>query len=450
MFGTDGIRGKANKYPMLPDIILKLGKAAALYFKTNSKSKTGRVIVGKDTRLSGYIFENAITAGLLAMGKEVFLLGPVPTPSLAFLTKSMRADFGIMITASHNPYYDNGIKIFDSDGFKLNHNKELEIESLIKSDLTNALTVADKVGRALRLRGVEGRYLQHAKSIFPREIDLSDLRIVVDCANGAAYKIAPDVLYELRAKEIITLGVTPNGTNINDNCGSTYINNTVNKVLEVGADVGISFDGDADRLIMVDEKGNVLDGDIILGIIANYWQEQGLLRGNAVVGTIVSSLGLERFLTSKGINLKRVNVGDKNIIDYMRKHNLNLGGEASGHTVLLDFNSNSDGILACLEVLKIMLIKGVSLSSLGALFKKVPQSVNNLEVPYDILSDEVVDNFISKIIENNKNKARIIVRKSGTENKVRILVEGDDIGYIRTLSEEINFYLKNYVMQLDK
>lgn len=450
MFGTDGIRSKANNAPMLPDIVLRLGQAAAVYFGKDQNFKTGRVIVGKDTRLSGYMFEHAITAGLLSMGKEVFLLGPVPTPSLAFLTKTMRADFGIMITASHNPYYDNGIKIFDSNGFKLTHSKELEIESLVNKDLSSSLCLSNKIGRAVRLRGVEGRYLQHAKSILPSNIDLSDLRIVVDCANGASYKLAPEILYELRAKEIIKLGIEPNGTNINDNCGSTCINNTISKVLQVGADLGISFDGDADRLIMVDEKGNVVDGDSILGIVASYWKETGILKGSAVVGTITSNMGLELYLKSLGIDFMRVNVGDKNIIESLRKNNLTLGGESSGHTVILDYNTNSDGILACLEILKIMIVKGVPLSVLNESIKKVPQIVTNIEVPYNILEDESVKKYINESIKSNKDKNRIVVRKSGTENKIRLLVEGESKSYVQFLSDEISFYLKNYIAQLDK
>lgn len=450
MFGTDGIRGKANKNPMLPDIVLKLGQAAAVYFGKNEHFKTGRVIVGKDTRLSGYMFEHAITSGLLSMGKEVFLLGPVPTPSLCFLTKTMRADFGIMITASHNPYYDNGIKIFDSNGFKLNHSKELEIEKLVSDELSSNLCFADKIGRAFRLRGVEGRYLQHAKSLFPSDIDLSGLKIVVDCANGASYKIAPEIFYELRAKEIIPLGINPNGININDNCGSTCIENAVSKVLQVGADLGISFDGDADRLIMIDEKGNVVDGDSILGIIANYWNERGILKGSSVVGTITSNMGLEMYLNSRGIDFIRVNVGDKNIIECLRKNNLNLGGECSGHTVLLDYNTNSDGILTCLEILKIMITKGVPLSALNESIKKIPQIVRSIDVPYNILEDNGVAKYINDAITSNKDKNRIVVRKSGTENKIRVLVEGESKSYVQFLSDEISFYLKNYIAQLDK
>lgn len=452
MFGTDGIRGRANNYPMLPHIVLSLGKVIAWYFDMKGISKTGRVIIGKDTRLSGYLFENTISAGLLSMGKEVYLLGPVPTPGVAFLTKSMRADFGIMITASHNPFYDNGIKIFNSEGFKLTHLQEAEIEDLVTKDLNHQIPITlseNKIGRAYRLKGVAGRYLQLVKSTFPDSIDLSHLRIVLDCANGASYKLAPDVLYELRAKEVIPIGISPNGTNINNNCGSTHIDNAIRKLKETKADLAISVDGDADRLVMVDEQGEVLDGDTILAIIADYWHQQGLLKNNIVVGTITSSLSLERFLNKRGIELIRVDVGDKNIIEYMRTHDAVLGGENSGHTILLNSNTNSDAIITCLEVLKIMILKNKTLHELNQMLERVDSISGTLDNVGNLLENPQVAKELQDIHDSTAEKCRMVVRKSGTEDKIRILVEGDNAHYNQAVYKQITSFLKNYLTKLD-
>ncbi|MGV3279063.1 phosphoglucosamine mutase [Rickettsiales bacterium LUAb2] len=443
MFGTDGVRGTANKYPMVAENILKLGMAAAVYFNKNSKQSSNRVIVAKDPRLSGYLFENAITAGLLAVGKEVFLLGPMPTPGLAFLSRTMRADFGVMISASHNLYYDNGIKLFDSNGYKLFNHDEQQIENLMSEDLSSRLATSDKIGRAARLHGAEGRYIQYIKGIFPNNLNLSDLKIVIDCANGAAYKVAPNVLYELGSTKIIAIGVNPDGYNINDACGSTNINNTVAKVLETGANVGIAVDGDADRLVMVDEKGNVLDGDILLAIIATYWNKKGSLAGKKVVGTILTNWGAEQYFNSLGIELIRTQVGDKYIIEYLKNNKLLLGGETSGHIVLSQHNTTSDGLLACLEVLKIMLLEDVPLSVLANLYEKSPQIISNVLVANkDILNDEEIQSTIKKLQLANKNNARIIVRASGTESVIRVMVEGNDNNNIKTISNEIEHLIK--------
>lgn len=445
-FGTDGIRGCANKPPMTAESILRLGMAAAIYFnQKNSGLTTNRVIVAKDPRRSGYLFETALTAGLLSIGKEVFLVGPMPTPGLAFLSRNMRADFGVMISASHNLYYDNGIKVFDSSGYKLFKSEEQKITEILSQDLTNKLAASDKVGKATRLNGADGRYIQHIKNVFPQGLSLSNLKIVVDCANGATYKIAPNVLYELGGNKITVLANEPNGFNINEGCGSTYIHNTIAKVVETGADVGISFDGDGDRLIMVDEDGKVVDGDSILAIIANYRAKKGLLKDNKVVGTIISSLGLERFLKSINVDLVRTNVGDKYVIEYMQKNNLALGGEESGHILLKEYNTTSDALVACLEVLKIMLLEKVSLSSLNKLVTKIPKTQLNVKVNNNqMVNDETVQKFLTAIISKNKDKARIVVRASGTEPIIRVFVEGEDTHLNDNISKEIKFFLQEH------
>lgn len=452
MFGTDGIRSKANQFPMQADMVLKISQAAALAFKKKGLTPgTGRVVVCKDTRRSGYMFENAVTSGLISMGLDVFLLGPMPTPALAFLVESMRADFGVMITASHNNYSDNGLKIFDRNGFKISKDLESEIESIIEQDeINNHLALGRKIGKAFRLRGTEGRYLQHIKSFFPKEIDLSSLKIVVDCANGASYKVAPEVLYELNAKEVIPLSVEPNGLNINDKCGSTCPDNVVNSVKEHKADVGIAFDGDADRLIMVDEKASVVDGDVLIGILAKYWHKTGKLKGNTVVGTCVSNGGLETFLHSLGIKFVRTDVGDKNIISYLKQHNLNLGGEVSGHLILLDRNTCSDGISGCLEILSIMVKEGRTLSELAAEIPVQPQVCTNIEGGKAALEVKEVQDFISKTEEECAETVKILVRKSGTENKIRVFTDGPNEAHNTLVNEKLVNFIKKFIRGIDK
>lgn len=349
IFGTDGIRGLANKYPMTSDLAMKVGMAAALYLG-NDKSRTNRVVIGKDTRLSGYMIENSLVSGLTTLGKNVFLLGPMPTPAVAMLTKALRADLGIMVSASHNPYYDNGIKLFDNQGYKMSDEDEKEITKLVGQDLSKHFAKSDSIGRVERLKEGFGRYIEYVKSVFPDNATLSNFKIVLDCANGAAYKIAPLVFYELGA-EVITIGVNPNGLNINDNCGSTHIETLRSEVLRSKADLGIAFDGDADRVIMVDEKGEIIDGDLILAIIATRWQKQGMLVNNKVVSTIMANMGFEEYLKTQKIELVRTAVGDRYVNEALMEEQLSLGGEQSGHIIIPSYSTTGDGILASLEVL---------------------------------------------------------------------------------------------------
>lgn len=446
MFGTDGIRSTANKFPMQPQVVMKVSQAAASYFSTHAKpNATKRVLVCKDTRLSGYMFENAVTSGLVSMGFDVYLLGPMPTPALAFLVRSMRADFGVMITASHNAYCDNGLKIIDRNGFKISRDIESGISEIYNQDISDLLSIGNKIGRAFRLRGTEARYLQHIKSFFPDNLDLSELTIVVDCANGASYKVAPDVLFELNAKKVIPLCVEPNGININNGCGSTHIENAQKEVLLRGADVGVAFDGDADRLIMVDEKGNVVDGDVILGIISKYWKETGQLKGNTLVGTITTNSGLADFCKSLGIDFIRTDVGDKNIIPKLRDNGFNLGGEISGHVVLLDRTTTSDGIAAALEVLKIMVTKKVPLSQLAKEVTLCPQICTDVEGSCDGKNLQKILYFAEQLEKKSGHMARILVRKSGTEKKMRIVTEGETLEEAQVLSDKVEEYIKKFI-----
>ena len=347
-FGTDGIRGKANTHPMTAEVALKVAMAAGLMFRNGHHRS--RVVIGKDTRLSGYMLENAMVAGFTSVGLEVFLLGPMPTPAVAMLTRSLRADLGVMISASHNPFADNGIKFFGPDGFKLSDEIELEIERLVDSDLTPRLASADQLGRAKRIDGVHDRYIEFAKRTLPRDMSLEGLRIVVDCANGAAYKVAPAVLWELGA-EVISIGVNPDGYNINQDCGSTSTDALARKVHEVRADIGIALDGDADRVIIVDERGQVVDGDQLMATVAESWHAAGKLSGPGIVATVMSNLGLERFLGTRGLELARTKVGDRYVVEHMRAHGFNVGGEQSGHLVLSDFATTGDGLIAALQIL---------------------------------------------------------------------------------------------------
>jgi phosphoglucosamine mutase len=436
VFGTDGIRGYANQHPMTAEFAIKAGMAASIYLG-ESKNKTNRVLIGKDTRLSGYMLETALTAGLTSMGKDVFLLGPIPTPAVSLLTKSLRADLGIMISASHNPYFDNGIKLFDSNGDKLSDEDEEKIEELLGQDLSKYLAKSNKIGRVERLKEAYGRYVEYVKTIFPDGITLNGLKIVVDCANGAAYKIAPMVFYELGA-EVISIGVEPNGTNINDNCGSTHVEMLRLKVLENGADLGIAFDGDADRIMMVDEKGNIIDGDKILCALAKNMKDNKCLNKNTVVGTIMANMGMEKYLSSQGIKLIRAAVGDRYVLEEIKKNDLSLGGEQSGHIILFEHNNTGDGLLTAVKCLGILKESGKKASEAFNLFTPMPQILKNVRYSsQNPLESKLLVSFISDLQEKNKENARILVRKSGTEKLVRVMVEGENKEEITNIVDSI-------------
>ncbi|MBT25325.1 MAG: phosphoglucosamine mutase, partial [Rhodobacteraceae bacterium] len=373
LFGTDGVRGLTNTHPMTAELAMKLGAAAGRYFRRDQQDH--RVVIGKDTRLSGYMLENALTAGFTSTGMNVFLLGPMPTPAIGYLTRSMRADVGVMISASHNPAYDNGIKFFGPDGFKLSDEAEIEIERLLNEGV--ALAAPENIGRAKRVDDALGRYVEYAKTTFPRGLRLDGLRVVLDCANGAAYKAAPNVLWELGA-EVVPVGVTPNGRNINEDCGSTSPEAAARKVRETRANLGICLDGDADRVIILDETGKVADGDQIMGLIASMWAKEGLLQGNALVATVMSNLGLERFLNDQGIGLERTSVGDRYVVERMREGGFNLGGEQSGHIVMTDYATTGDGLIAALQFLRAMVETGKTASQLTKVFEPVPQILRNV------------------------------------------------------------------------
>jgi phosphoglucosamine mutase len=447
IFGTDGIRGYANSYPMTAEIALKVGMAAAIHLSKNIKG-TNRVLIGKDTRLSGYMFENALVAGLTSMGKDVMVVGPIPTPAVAMLTRSTRTDLGIMISASHNPYFDNGIKLFDKNGYKLSDEDEDAIEKLLTEDLTPYLVKSDSIGRVERLKESYGRYIEFIKSSFPSNQDLTSLKIVVDCANGAAYKIAPIVLYELGA-EVISVGVSPNGLNINENCGSTHIEQLRLKVLETGADVGISFDGDADRVLMVDEKGNIIDGDKIIAIIATKLKQEGKLKQNTVVGTVMANMGFEKYLDSQGIKLLRTSVGDRYVSEGMARYGLNLGGEQSGHVILSDYNTTGDGLLASLFILSYIVEQGESASKCCKLYESMPQVLKNMRYTdssyNNPLENENIKSFISSKQKDFDGKYRILVRKSGTEKLIRVMVEGESSEETNAIAEEIVSYINSCI-----
>ncbi|MBL4646911.1 MAG: phosphoglucosamine mutase, partial [Rhizobiales bacterium] len=374
-FGTDGIRGKANEFPITPDLVMKVGMAAGLTFQRGDHRH--RVVIGKDTRLSGYMIENALVAGFTSVGMDVFLLGPVPTPAVALLTRSLRADIGVMISASHNPFYDNGIKLFGPDGYKLSDDKELEIEALLDADLTGNLAKAELLGRAKRVDGALERYIETAKRTLPRKMTLDGLRVVVDGANGAAYKAAPEALWELGA-EVISMGVDPDGFNINDGVGSTAPDQLAKKVLEVRADVGIALDGDADRVLIVDEKGQIVDGDQLMAVIAESWKEQDRLTQPGIVATVMSNLGLERFMADQQMELVRTKVGDRYVVEHMRAHGYNVGGEQSGHIIMSDYTTTGDGLIAALQILSVVKTKGKPVSEVCHRFDPVPQLLKNV------------------------------------------------------------------------
>ncbi|WP_319825159.1 phosphoglucosamine mutase [Thalassovita sp.] len=423
LFGTDGVRGLTNTYPMTAELAMKLGAAAGRFFRRDQQEH--RVVIGKDTRLSGYMLENALTAGFTSTGMNVFLLGPMPTPAIGYLTRSMRADVGVMISASHNPAYDNGIKFFGPDGFKLSDDAELEIERLLNEGVT--LAAPENIGRAKRVDDALGRYVEYAKTTFPRGLRLDGLRVVLDCANGAAYKAAPNVLWELGA-EVVPVGVTPNGLNINEDCGSTAPEAAARKVRETRANLGICLDGDADRVIILDETGRAADGDQIMGLIASMWAKDGLLQGNALVATVMSNLGLERFLNGQGIGLERTAVGDRYVVERMREGGFNLGGEQSGHIVMTDYATTGDGLIAALQFLRAMVETGKPASQLTKVFDPVPQILRNVRFANgkQPLLAECVQDAIADGEKTLGATGRLLIRKSGTEPLIRVMGEAED------------------------
>jgi phosphoglucosamine mutase len=423
-FGTDGIRGTANSFPMTAEIAMKVGMAAGVAFRRGEHRH--RVVIGKDTRLSGYMIENALVAGFTSAGMDVFLLGPVPTPAVAMLTRSVRADIGVMISASHNGFQDNGIKLFGPEGYKLSDEIEQRIEALMDEDLAGELASATDLGRATRVEGVRDRYVEFAKRTLPKSLSLEGLRIVVDCANGAAYKVAPEALWELGA-EVVKIGVEPNGFNINRDCGSTDTAELRKKVHETRADIGIALDGDADRVIIVDENANEIDGDQILALIADYWNGMKRLSGGGVVATVMSNLGLERFLEGQGLTLARTNVGDRYVVAHMREHGFNLGGEQSGHVVMSDFTTTGDGLVAALQVMAVMKSTDKRASEVGRKFEPVPQILKNVRYTSGMpLEDKLVKEAIDDAISTLGKSGRLVIRPSGTETLIRIMAEGDD------------------------
>ena len=428
LFGTDGVRGTANTYPMTAEMALKIGAAVGRYFRKDS-SVAHRVVIGKDTRLSGYMFESALTAGLTSTGMNVLLLGPIPTPAVGLLTTSMRADLGVMISASHNPAVDNGIKFFGPDGFKLSDEAELEIEALVQAGVEPAQS--RNIGRAKRIDDGLFRYIERVKSTFPNGMRLDGIKVVIDCAHGAAYKAAPEVLWELGA-EVITVGTSPNGFNINQNCGSTQPRVAAEAVLSNGADLGICLDGDADRVLLIDETGAVADGDQIMALLASRWAREGRLKGNSLVATVMSNLGLEQFLGGEGIGLERTNVGDRYVVERMRSGGFNLGGEQSGHIVMTDYATTGDGLMAALQFLAALVQSGLRASELASVFEPVPQLLKNVrfEKGQTPLDDESVQTTILRVENALADRGRLLIRKSGTEPLVRVMAECEDEGLL--------------------
>jgi phosphoglucosamine mutase len=432
-FGTDGIRGRVNEDPMTPAIAMRVGQAAGAHFLRGDHRH--RVVIGKDTRLSGYMMESAMVAGFTSVGMDVVLLGPMPTPAVAMLTHEMRADLGVMISASHNPFVDNGIKLFGPDGYKLSDEDELAIEKRLGRE--PRLAKSGSVGRARRIDDARGRYIHFAKATFPEHLRLDGLKVVVDCANGAAYNVAPETLWELGA-EVIPLGVKPNGTNINHQCGSTHPATLQEAVVASGADIGLALDGDADRLIVVDETGAVIDGDQLMALIALSAHHRGELKGGAVVATVMSNLGLERRLGEAGVTLKRTKVGDRYVLEEMRASGCNVGGEQSGHIILTDHSTTGDGLVAGLQILAALVESGKPASEMLRQFDPVPQLLKN--VRYDKgepLEAEAVKSAIAAAEKQLKGKGRLVIRKSGTEPLIRVMAEGDDAGEVERVVDSI-------------
>jgi phosphoglucosamine mutase len=436
LFGTDGIRGKANVAPITAETALQVAMATAVQLRRGNHRH--KVVIGKDTRLSGYMLEPALTAGFISMGMDVVLVGPMPTPAVAMLTRSLRADLGVMISASHNGYQDNGIKLFGADGYKLSDDVELQIERLMAQPLTKELAPSPDLGRASRLDDASGRYIEYVKNSFPKGMRLEGLKIVVDCAHGAAYKVAPRIFYELGA-EVVSIGVQPDGTNINEACGATAPALLQEAVVKHGADIGFALDGDADRLILCDEKGQVVDGDQIMALIARAWQQSGQLKGGGVVSTVMSNLGLERFLKGLDIVLKRMPVGDRYVVDHMRTNNYNVGGEQSGHIILGDYSTTGDGLIAALQVLAVVIREAEKpVSDICRVFTPVPQILKNVRYRHAVsLEGRPMLEAIQKAETRMGEYGRILVRKSGTEPLIRVMAEGDDEKLVKAVVQEL-------------
>ena len=438
LFGTDGIRGTANCEPMTAETALRVAMSTALHFRRGTHRHL--VVIGKDTRLSGYLLEPALTAGFISMGMNVVLVGPLPTPAVAMLTRSLRADIGVMISASHNPFEDNGIKLFGPDGYKLSDQLESEIEGRLEQPFAPDLAHAAELGRASRLDDATGRYIEYVKNTFPRGLRLDGLKIVVDCANGAAYKVAPRVLYELGA-DVTAIANEPNGTNINKQCGATAPGALRTKVLETGADIGIALDGDADRLIVIDETGHQVDGDQLMGLIGEAWTQTGRLRGGGVVATVMSNLGLERHLNGLGLALVRTPVGDRYVVERMREAGYNVGGEQSGHIVLSDYSTTGDGLIAALQVLAVVQRRDKPLSAVARVFSPVPQKLVNVRFAPNGSGTPLETPAVKRAIRDGEAKlagnGRLLIRKSGTEPLIRVMAEGDDGDLVDAVVGEI-------------
>ena len=440
-FGTDGIRGPVNGGKLTPELAMRVGMAAGLKFVNGDHRN--RVVIGKDTRRSGYMIESALTAGFTAVGMDVYLLGPMPTPAVAMLTRSLRADLGVMISASHNPFEDNGIKLFRPDGYKLSDAVEAEIEELIDGDLIGQLSSGRDIGRAHRDEAAQTRYIEYTKRTLPKGIDLAGLRIVLDCANGAAHRVAPTALWELGA-EVFKIGVEPDGFNINDKVGSTAPEALIAKVKEVRADIGIALDGDADRVIIVDEKGEIVDGDQLMAVIAEFWHTRGELRGGGIVATVMSNLGLERYLGGLGLSLERTKVGDRYVLEAMRAGDFNIGGEQSGHIVLSDFTTTGDGLIAALQVLAVVKERGGTVSQVCRRFERVPQRLESVRFKAGKPLDH---KRVLQAIEESRARlgdtGRLVIRESGTESVIRVMAESDDEGLVDAVVTEIATTIKD-------
>lgn len=442
-FGTDGIRGQANRHPMTAEIALRVGLAAGKLFRSGG-DRRHLVVIGKDTRLSGYMIEPALVAGFTSVGMDVRLFGPVPTPGVAMMTRSMRADLGVMISASHNNFADNGIKLFGPDGYKLSDEMELSIEALMEEGLQEGLAAPTDLGRVLRVDDAQARYVEIVKATFPRQLNLNGLRVVIDCANGAAYRVAPTALYELGA-EVKEIGVGPNGFNINEECGSTYPQTMARAVREYRADIGIALDGDADRVVICDEKGQVVDGDQIMAIIADSWRRTNQLKGGGVVATVMSNLGLERFLAERKLTLERTAVGDRHVMARMREGGFNLGGEQSGHVILSDFSTTGDGLIAALQVLRVLVESDQPMSALARQFEPVPQKMENVRFAggsKPLEADKVKDAIREGEARLNTS-GRLVVRASGTEPLIRVMAEGDDAKLVAQVVRDIASAVKS-------
>lgn len=441
-FGTDGVRGVANVYPMTTETAMNIGRAVAYFFK-EGKNHRHKILIGKDTRLSCYMLENALVAGICSMGADAFVVGPMPTPAIAFLTTSMRADAGVVISASHNPFQDNGIKLFSRDGFKLPDYAESRIEELMESDLSEEMPTGAAVGRAKRIEDAQGRYIVFVKHTFPKDLTLDGLKIVLDCANGAAYKVAPAVFEELGAS-VEKVGVSPNGTNINDNCGALFPENIQEHVRQTGADIGIALDGDGDRLIVVDERGNKVDGDHIMAICAKHMIENKTLNYNTVVATVMSNMGLEKALEAMGGRLVRTAVGDRYVVEAMREKGYNFGGEQSGHLIFLDHMTTGDGILAALQVLAVMQRTKRPLSELASVMESFPQTLHNVRLRERRPLSEIagLEELKNKLDKELAGTGRILIRPSGTEPVIRVMVEGENQDKIEEVAETLAEHIK--------